>query len=119
MKRLADRWLLPLFLACAMFAAGCAQLGVPTPETLNQKIAVAVASVTTVRQSTVTLLMAGKISAADAQNIQAQADNVIAGAQIARTIAPTDPAAADAKLQATIQVLTALQSYLAAKQGGK
>lgn len=115
-------WLMALcaLLLLAMLTLhGCAQLGVPAPQTTDQRIAVAVASITAVRQSTQTLLVAGRISAADASNVQAQADNAIAAAQIARTIAPTDPAAADAKLQSTIQILQALQAYLASKQGGK
>lgn len=95
---------------------GCAQLGIATPETLSQRIAVTVATVTTVRQTATTLLVAKKISADDAQNIQSQADNVVAGAVIARNLAPVDPAAADAKLQQTRAVLLALQSYLASKE---
>jgi hypothetical protein len=108
-----------LLMCSAALIAGCQQLGLAQPQTLNEKIAVTVASVTAVRQSTATLLQAGKISPADAQNVQTQADNVVAAAQIARTIAPTDPSAADAKLQSAIQILTALQTYLASKQGGK
>ena len=105
----------------ALFAllVGCAQLGVPTPETTQERIAVTVASVTGVRQSTLTLLQAKRITPDDAENIQKQADNVIAAAQVARSLVGVDPAAADAKLQQTRAVLLALQQYLLTKQEKK
>jgi hypothetical protein len=100
----------------ALLLSACAALGLSTPETLPQRIAVTVSTVTAVRTSAVTLLAAKKLSVADAENIQQQADNVIAGAVIARNLAPVDPAAADAKLQQTRAVLLALQTYLASKE---
>lgn len=115
MKRLLHPLYL-LFAALMLMAAGCAQLGLEAPKTLNERIAVTVSSVTAVRQSTTVLLQAKKITAEDAQNIQTQADNVIAGAQVARSLAVSDPKAADAKLQQTRAVLTALQAYLATKE---
>lgn len=102
--------------AMTSLLVACAQLGTPAPETLSQRIAVTVASVTAVRTSTTTLLTAKKLSVDDAENIQRQADNVIAGAQVARSLAGVDPTAADAKLQQTRAVLTALQAYLATKE---
>lgn len=109
-----------LFAAFALaILAGCAGLGVPSPETPAERIAVTVVSVTAVRQSAHTLLVARKITPDDAENVQRQADNVIAGAQIARAMLAVDPAAADAKLQQTRQVLLALQAYLAAREGAK
>lgn len=104
--------------ALVLFAA-CAAFGVPTPETLNQRIAVTTSSVTAVRQSAATLLQAGKLSVQDAENIQAQADNVIAGVIVARSLSGVDPAAADAKLQQTRAVLLALQAYLTARETKK
>lgn len=103
----------------AVLLVACTSLGAPAPQTLNERIAVTVTAVTAVRQSTTTLLTAQKLSVQDAENIQRQADNVVAGAQIARTLAGVDPAAADAKLQQTRQVLLALQAYLATKEAPK
>ena len=100
----------------AVVLAACGSLGTPVPQTLNERIAVTVNTVTAVRKSAETLLVAGKLSRADAQNIQQQADNVVAGAQVARTMVSVDPGAADAKLQQSIAVLTALQAYLATKE---
>lgn len=103
----------------ALVLIACTSLGSPAPQTLNERIAVTVTAVTAVRQSATTLLTAKKLSVQDAENIQAQADNVVAGAQIARSLAGVDPTAADAKLQQTRQVLLALQAYLAAKEAAK
>lgn len=100
----------------ALVLAACTTLGTPAPQTISERIAVTVATVTAVRQSATTLLQAKKISVADAENIQQQADNVVAGAQVARSLAPVDPSAADAKLQQTRAVLTALQAYLTTRE---
>jgi hypothetical protein len=104
-------------LACIALAllTACAALGLPTPETPAQRIAATVTAVTAVRQSATTLLVAKKISVEDAENVQRQADTVVAGAQVARSMLTVDPKAADAKLQQTRTVLLALQQYLAAK----
>lgn len=108
---------MPILLALlALLLVGCEALGTPAPQTTAQRIATTVASVTAVRESTRTLLVARKISPDDAANVQVQADNVIAGAQIARSLLTADPAAADAKLQQTQAVLLALQAYLATKE---
>lgn len=103
----------------AFVLAACTSLGAPAPKTLNERIAVTVTAVTAVRQSATTLLTAKKLSVEDAENIQRQADNVMAGVQVARSLSPVDPNAADAKLQQTRQVLLALQAYLATKEAPK
>lgn len=99
--------------------AGCAQLGVPTPETMPQRIAVGLSNVTQVRKAAVVLLKADKISVKDAENIQAQADNAATALNIARVIAVEDPAGANAKVTSAIAVLTALDAYLASKEPKK
>lgn len=93
----------------------CAQLGLPAPATVPQKIMVTVATVTGVRDSATVLLNAGKISVADAENILKQTDNLRAGLDVARTLVRLDPAAADAKLTAIRTTLIALQAYLDTK----
>lgn len=99
--------------------AGCAQLGVPAPETMPQRIAVGLSNVTQVRKAAVILLKADKISVRDAENIQAQADNAATALNIARVIAVDDPAGANAKVSSAIAVLTALDAYLATKEPAK
>lgn len=107
------RLVLCMLLASALIA--CASLGVPTPDTFNKKLAVGISTVTELRSTATTLLVAGKITATDAQNIQTQADNAAAGITIARSLSGADLTAADAKLTASVTILTALQAYLAMK----
>ncbi len=97
-----------------LLLAGCAQLGIQ-PQTFNEKLAVAVTTVTTVRTSTTALLQAGKITAADAQNVQNQANTAREGLDLARTINATNPQGAADKLSAATAVLTALQGYISSK----
>ena len=98
--------------------ASCAPLGVPEPETFNQKVAAAQIAVTGVRSATLDLLRAGQISAKDAQNMQDHADVGRKSIDVARQIYATDPAAADARLSAAIAALEAARAYLRSR-GGK
>lgn len=102
--------------ALLYLAAGCAQLGLPTPQTFNEKLAASYSAVTAARDTAITLLTAKKIGADDAQNVQNQADNARAGLDIARKIHATDADAGNAKLTSVQAALTALQSYLATKK---
>lgn len=96
--------------------AACAQVGLPTPETLNQKIAIGYGTVSQVRTTALQLLQAGKIKADDAQNIQNSADQGRQALDIARTLSATDASAATNKLQMATTILTAAQAYLATRQ---
>lgn len=111
---------IPHYLALLLLAAliGCASLGLPSPESFNERLATGYSTVTETRTTATTLLTAGKITADDAQNIQAQADNARAGLDIARSLSKTDIASANTRLTAITTALTALQAYLTA-QGGK
>jgi hypothetical protein len=103
-----------LALAAALLI-GCTQMGMVTPQTFNQKVAAAITSVTSVRQTATVLLNAGKISVDDARNVQAQADSAMSAVAIARQIADKDPAAGQTKLTAALTILQALDTYLATK----
>lgn len=105
-----------LLVACLI---GCAQLGATAPQTFNQRLASGIGSVTAVRQSATLLLNAGKISVDDAKNVQAQADNAMAGIAIARNVGAADPVAGQTKLTAAITVLSALDAYLTSKAATK
>ena len=91
-------------------------LGVPQPENFRERIVVAYSTVTAVRQSTLTLLEARKISPDDAENINTQADTARAGIEIARTLEGTSPSAASERLAAAIAITEALQAYLRTRQ---
>jgi len=99
----------------AMLSA-CAQLGVPTATTFNERLAVGYGTVTTVRQTATTLLTAKQISADDADNVLKTTDTARAGLDVARTLSGTNLTAADQKLTAIHTVLSALSTYLATRQ---
>lgn len=107
-----------LLMAALLMLDGCAQSGgVLTPQTTNERIAAAQAGVTQARQTATQLLQAKKISSDDAANVLKQTDAAREGIDVARALTATDPAGASSRLQATLAILTALQSYLTARQG--
>jgi len=107
--------LLPFLL---LFLSACIALGVATPQTFNEKLAVGYSTVTASRDATATLLSSGKLSASDAQNVQDQLNNARTGLDVAREVHATNPSAGDAKLSAVVTGLTALQSYLQSRTKG-
>lgn len=103
---------LALFLPIVLILAACASLGVPTPKTLNERIAAGYVSVTGARNMTLTLLNGGVIGSEDAERVQAQLDNAKEGLDIARTL----PAAeAETRVQTALTILQAARSYLCGK----
>lgn len=104
-----------LLIVAAMLLSGCAALGLPTAKTFNEKWLAAQTADTAVLQTDLVLLNSGKISKADAANIEAQADNVKDGLDIARTLYATDQTAGSTKLDSVVLVLQALQTYVSAK----
>jgi hypothetical protein len=102
-----------LLMVVALLVQGCAQSGgLLTPQTANERIAAAQARVTATQ-----LLQAKKISSDDAANVLKQTDAAREGIDVARTLSATDPAGASSRLQTTLAILTALQTYLASRQG--
>lgn len=104
-----------LLAMAASLLIGCSTLGVPQPQTFNQRAATAITSVTSVRQTATVLLQAGKLTPEDARNVQAQADNAMAAIAIARNVSTTDPAGGQTKLTAALTILQALDAYLASR----
>lgn len=111
MKR---HYALPLIL---LLLSACATLGVPQADTFNKRLAAGYVTVTGVRNTADTLLSASKITPEDAQNVNDQADNARTGLDLARQIHTSNPPAGDAKLDAVVTGLTALESYLAHAKG--
>jgi phage terminase large subunit-like protein len=107
----------PFYAAILVLLTACATLGVSSPQTFNEKLAAGYSTVTASRDTTATLLTSGKLTAADAQNVQQQLDNARTGLDLARQVHATDPAAGDAKIDAVVTALTALQAYLSTKGG--
>ena len=105
-----------------MLVAGlvaCAAMGVPTADTFNKKLLGGYATVETVAKTASVLRTAGKLSDVDLNNVVATNRQAIAGLDIAAATAKTDLGAANTKLQATLVILTALESYLTSQQGVK
>ena len=110
----ARNYLLVLFVA---MLSACAQLGLPTATTFQERLTAGYALNAEVRTTATTLLTGKKISSADAQNVLDQTNNARAGLDLARTISKTDETAADFKLTSVRTVLLGLQAYLATKKG--
>lgn len=99
-----------LAVVCLSLAAACSTIDNVGP---NEQIGAAVAAVTTARSTTDTLLVAKKISKADAQNLNDQADAIVALLQTLSTLPPSTDTTT--KLNQALALLTALQGYLASK----
>lgn len=91
---------------------GCATLGVPAPQTFNERLAAGYVSATSIRTSATTLLNGAVITSSDAENLQKQADVAREGLDVARTLPALQ---AEDKLQATLLILQAAQTYLCGK----
>lgn len=99
-------------LAITIFPMACSTLGIPSADTFNKKWLAAQQADTTVIQTDLALVQAGTISKADGTNIEAQADNIKNGLDIARTLYATDQTAGSTKLDSVVLTLQALQTYL-------
>ena len=114
MKKFFSLHLLFAF-ALVLAVSGCAQMGLATPQTFDDRLGVAYGTVTAVRDAATTLVNADKITAADAQNVQDQANNARTGLDLAKSFRTTNPDLAQTKMATAIQVLAALQSYLTSR----
>lgn len=108
-----------IILAIAMILSGCESLGLLAPKSFKERLAATVIVVDQVQLTAKELYTLNRISKADAENVASQASSALEALQVARTIFATDPAGAEAKLGATITVLSALQAYLRAKEASK
>lgn len=109
-------WLATLLMAtlCA-----CAQMGIAPADTFSKKLAAGYTTSTAVAQAAASMLIAGSITPANAQRVHDTNNQAIIALDAAGLLAKTDLASAEARLAATILVLTELQAQLAAKQGAK
>lgn len=97
------------------FLAGCAGIGLQPAESFKDRWAYATATVTAITETTTQAVKLGQISKEDASNVAEQTRNALAALDMARSMLEKDPTGANAKLTATVTVLTALQSYLRSK----
>jgi hypothetical protein len=106
--------LIPVLLLMAAVLGALIACGTvaPTPNKFDERLAYGYGTVTALRNTATTMVTAKQLSAADAQNVQTQADSARTALDMARAVYPSDPAAANTKLVVTLQVLQALQTYL-------
>lgn len=114
-----SRLRLSLFAALAALAFAGVLAGCQTPPgstgtapTFNQVATPTVKSVTAARATARTLLDAGKITLAREQAAQAKLDLIVEGVKTARALQPTDPAAAQAKLDDVDKQAAAVETNL-------
>lgn len=93
---------------CFLLAQACALM--PSPKSFNERLAAGYVAVTAARESALTLLEQGAISAPDARNVQGIANEVRTGLDLAREFGATE--VGEDKLAATLVILTQLQRYL-------
>lgn len=106
------------FLMLLVFAlAACASLGVPTADTFNKKVVAAYAMIQTVAETAMAANSAGKLSDQDESNILTGLNASMTALKTAGQMHSTDPAGAETKLTATLQILQAINAYLIAHQG--
>lgn len=101
----------------SVFVAACSTLGIAPADTFNKQAAVAIATITEVRETATAALQAGKITAAQAQDAQAKADEARAGVQAARQVAASGNFNdATTRVDAINASLRALHAYLIQRQ---
>lgn len=124
---LAGLLMLAIIFTLVASLIGCASVGIET-DTFNKRMLAGYATVQTIAEGTTAAYQAGKLGEKDRSNVVATGRAALEGMELARTVhdqqcpATAPPTckspAADAKLTATLAVLTALQAYLAT-HGGK
>jgi hypothetical protein len=115
MKQLFNLRYAQLAFLMAVLSA-CAAIGLPSPESFEDRLALGVGAVTQIRTDATVLLRQKAIDADDAQNAQDAANVARTGLDIARNLANVDRTAAEARLRATTAALTAMQTYLATRK---
>ena len=110
---LASRYL--TFVAMVVLA-GCASLGLPQPQSFNQRLVVAYSTVTAVYNTTTVLVERGSMSGEEAVEVIEQADDLREGLDAARELYVFDHMGAEGRLQQVIVALQALDAYLRGKQ---
>lgn len=100
-------------LLLAFVLTACAAFPV---KSFNDKLAVGYTTVAAIYDVTAVAVRAHKLTAPDAKNVLAQADNARDALDIARDLYTAKDAAANDKLATAIATLNALQTYLASHQ---
>lgn len=95
-----------------LLLAGCASLGVPAPQTFNQRAAAATATVNTASQTVLTLLQTRKITPDESDRYTDRTEDAQEAIDLARGIYPANPADAEGRLALVITALQMLTAEL-------
>ena len=114
--KLRNPMMLCAALLLAALLAACASLGMAPADTLNKKALAAHTTIEGIAKSASLLRSANKLSDTDKQHVVDTLIEAEAGIYIAQTLAKTDINAGMAKIDMSVAVLTALQTYLATKE---
>lgn len=106
----------PFWAVLLLTLSACTMLNVPAPTTWNQRVLAAYNTGSAATQSVQTLLIAGKISKADAQAFHDRALELKNSVELADQIHGSNPAQGEAALATAITALQALQTELQKRQ---
>lgn len=104
------------FIFAVLVLSACAVLGVPQPQSFNERVAFTMSGVTATREAATELVSNGVITPDDAQNVQQQADTAREGVDLAVAFHATKPEQAEAKLAAAQVIVAALKDYIVRNQ---
>lgn len=102
-------YLLPLAL---FLLAACATLGVPSPETFNEKETAAISTARGVISTARGLLLADKLTPDDVDNLIKQANAFMEAVKVAHEIHATSATMGEDRLAAAVIGLNAINAYL-------
>ena len=109
-----NRLFAPAFTLTAIMAVGCSLL---PAKTFNEQYGLGVTAADGALKTIDTLLVAGKITPASAQNDQDQVHNAKAALDLAKQTYATDQASGGNKLAEALTVINGITRYLAEQQG--
>jgi hypothetical protein len=99
-------------LGLLLVLTGCASVGLPQPESFDQKLAYAYGVHTAVETSAATAVSTGALSKVDGQAILTLADQSKALLDSAKQLETVDATTAGDKLALAVSVLTQVQTYI-------
>lgn len=90
----------------------CTTLGIPNADTFNKRAVVAYSTIEGTANLDNTLVTTGKLSKADARNVLSQLQHCKTGIDLATQLYASTPALGEDKLQTTLAILNALNTYV-------
>lgn len=111
--------MLALQIAAVVLIGACASVGIKPPESFEDHIANAYASLTAARDTSTILAQNGKLSRKDFEVFINQCDSARESIELARELHKLDAPAGQERLDSAITILNALNEYLTKRQRGE